>query len=129
MTLYHVTHTRLVRRIQRDGLLTLQTSNWSNGAGEPHYGGGAIHAFESRMDALRWAAKMDWLLHKESGSGRISIIAFEPPDVIQWDDDFNDTLSQMGRQGSWLKTFVPVPPAAIRSSEQFTQDLARQLVL
>jgi hypothetical protein len=126
MTRYHVTKTKLVRRIKTQGLRVLQPSNWVNGNGE-RYGGGAIHAFQSRFDALRWASRMDWEMHRETGSGKISILTIEG-DQNQWDTDFNDTLSQLGSHAQWVKTFTSVPAGCILASEPFTPAMAKQLV-
>jgi hypothetical protein len=125
MTTYHVTETCLVARIQRQGLRTLQPSNWTNAAGE-RLGGGAIHAFENETDAHRWAAKMDWDMHQQVGSGKISILTITSV-CIQWDPDFNDILTRAAYRGQWLKCFQPVPPECIVGAQKFEAEHAKAL--
>ena len=124
MRVFHVTETRLLNRIRVQGLRLLQPTNWVNGKGE-RLGGGALFAFEERADALRWAARMDWGMHCETGTGKISVLTLETD--VAWDTDFADTLSQMGSAGRWLKAFQPIPPAAIVATEAFTAAHGREL--
>lgn len=116
---YHVTHTSLVPLIRRLGLRLLQTSNWVNGKGT-RLGGGAIFAFEHYDDARRWAARMEWEHYRSTGAGKISILTLETGTAVDWDNDFTDTLSQMGCKGAWLKTFQTIPAVLIKAVESFT---------
>lgn len=125
LTLYHVTETRLLPRILKQGLRCLQPSNWVDGNGK-RLGGGAVHAFESLSDALRWAARMDWELHQETGSGKIVVLTLESEQT--WDTDFNDTLTQALYEGRWLKLYAPVPAHAIKHTRVLLPEDVRELV-
>jgi hypothetical protein len=111
-TLYHVTPTRNVPRILREGLRRFQPSRWRRAGNGERYGDGEIYAFTHPDDALRWAFKMDWALHTASNTGKISIIEFAAGER-PWQVDLNDPLSQAGRRGDWLKSEHPVEPAQI----------------
>ena len=111
-TFYHVTPTRNVPRILREGLRRFQPSRWRRAGNGERYGDGEIYAFAHPDDALRWAFKMDWALHTASSTGKISIIEFAAGER-PWQVDLNDPLSQAGRRGDWLKSEHPVEPAQI----------------
>jgi hypothetical protein len=104
---YHVTFTRNVPRIIKRGIMTFRTTNWVKADGTRH-GDGSIYAFENEHDAVRWAAKMDWDHHKETGSGKISIVTFTAE--YEWEEDTADPLSRAGQKGRWLKSRYPVWP-------------------
>jgi hypothetical protein len=125
MTLYHCTWTRLVPRIAKQGLRLLQTSNWIDGAGK-RQGGGAIFAFESYWDAVRWAARMEWDHKRSHGAGHVSILTINR--TGEWDTDHADPLSQAICEGAWLKAFHPVAAADVVSIQPLTQDMVRALV-
>jgi len=125
--LYHTTWTRLVPRIRRQGLRLCQPSNWESRDGkQKHYGGGAIFAFSDYEDAVRWAGKMEWDHIQKLGTGCISIVVFRRDG--QWDSDFADTLTRAMYQGEWLKTFAPIPAAAIVSADAVTTKQIRALI-
>jgi hypothetical protein len=124
--LWHVTFTRNVPRIRKRGILTYQTTNWVRPDGSRH-GDGSIHAFESEADALRWAGKMDWHHHKETGSGRISLVGFEAAAPF-WEEDLADPLTRAGSEGRWLKSRKCVSPERILGARAFDRGAARWLV-
>lgn|SRR5262245_24286698 len=107
--LFHVTFTRNVPAIRKHGIRTFRTTNWVRAGDRARYGSGEIYAFEHEHDAQRWAGKMDWDHHHETGSGKISIIAFRSI-PSQWETDVADPLSQLGSAGKWLKSKHPVGP-------------------
>ena len=112
--MFHVTKTSAVKRIQRLGILPMQTSNWIN-AGGARYGNGEIFACELRCDAIRWAAKMDWEFNQTMGSGKISIVEFhDAPDL--WEVDESDPISRAGNKGRWLKKHGSVPASQIKAA-------------
>lgn len=125
MTTYHVTWTSLLPKILKQGLRCMQTSNWVNRLGE-RYGGGAVYAFESRRDAIRWAGRMDWDHTRNLGSGKVVILTLE--DVDGWDTDLADALSQATCEGRWLKRFAKVPPSAITKIERLLPEMVRELI-
>ena len=125
MTTYHVTETKLVPFIRMQGLLLKQTSNWVDGEGLRH-GGGAIFSFECLVDAQRWAARMDWEMHRTYGSGKISILTINGD--VQWDIDHTDPISQLGRSGNWLKTFNHIPAHCIGECKVFSSTEVKQLL-
>ena len=126
MLLYHCTWTRLVPRIRRQGLRCLQTSNWTRSSNGERYGGGEVYAFESRWDAIRWAAKMDWDHFSATGTGKVSILTLD--DSGEWQTDFNDTLTRNTSEGNWLKAYRAIPASAITLVEPLTSDMVRALV-
>lgn len=125
--LYHATLTKTVAKIQRQGLRRFQTSNWIEAGSGARYGAGEIYAFTNKWDAIRWAAKMDWEFHKETGSGKVSVVTFDPTHN-EWLVDVNDPLSQANSEGPWVKTTGGVPAAAIHGAEPITVTHVRELV-
>jgi len=105
-----------VGRIRARGLLTFQPSHWAKASGE-RYGEGQVFAFENKLDAQRWALRMDWMLHQATGSGKISIIEFfaspTPPHRARWDVDKSDPISQAMSKGRWFKSYSGVRPSQI----------------
>jgi hypothetical protein len=92
-------------------------------------GGGAIYAFERREDALRWAGKMDWEFHQETGSGKVCILTLETAALSAgWDIDDNDPFGQLGSAGQWLKRFAMVPGFCIGTCEVFGAPQMREAV-
>lgn len=124
-TLYHVTKTSSVKSILKKGIQPLHTSNWVTGFGK-RYGEGEIFAFEHIADAMRWSSHMDWELHKDLGTGKISIVEFINDG--EWEADESDPISQLGRKGNWLKRFRPVPAANIVASKPFTKAMVKKVV-
>lgn len=123
--LYHVTLTSSVPSILKKGLIRFQPSNWTmNG---DRYGEGEIYCFDHESDAKRWAAKMDWDLNKEMGSGKISIVKIKRGSQ-PWETDMNDPLSQFSNKGTWLKSQQFVPAVQIISTAPFTHEMARSLM-
>ena len=127
ITLYHVTLTKNIPKIVKKGILTMQTTNWTTGAGK-RYGEGDIYAMTKEIDAFRWAGRMDWEFHKKMGSGQISVIEFEA-DPTKWTVDKNDPLSQAGNKGKWLQSKYPVKPEQIKKTTPVTIDQIRQVTL
>lgn len=125
MTVYHVTRTQYIPRIQELGLLLKQKPNWYARQGwRPD---GALYAFEVEVDAVRWAAKMDWELHQATGTGHISVLTLDT--AHEWDDDFRDPFGQAASVGRWLKTFTPVPATCITCVTALTPDMVQRVVL
>lgn len=124
--MFHVTHTKLVDKIKKKGLLMMQTSNWVRAGDRDRYGAGEIYAFEKEADAKRWAARMDWEFNRTMGSGKISIIKMKSSKG--WRVDDNDPLSQASAEGKWLKREGRVPAEEIVSHEPFTAEMGRALV-
>ena len=124
--LYHVTFAKNVPKIRRRGLLLMQPSLWVKASDRSRYGRGEIFAFESATDAVRWAAKMDWELNRNMGTGDVVVVAFDGGDR-RWAVDESDPLSQAGGEGRWLKSDAAVPPAAILRVHPVTLALVRQV--
>lgn len=120
---YHVTPTENVENIKQKGILHFQPSRWVDGEGN-RQGDGEIFSMDDFDDAVRWAAKMDWDLHQETGSGKISIVTFEPDDRA-WDVDDADPMSQAMNKGRWLKRMGAVKVEAIKDVTPVTTDLIR----
>jgi hypothetical protein len=124
--LYHVTHTELADKIKAEGLRTMQTSNWLQRGSKERYGEGQVFAFENRIDAIRWAARMDWEFNQATGSGSIAIVTFKPQG--EWLVDDADPMSQAMSLGDWFKSYAPQPPESIISVEPVTQDVVQELM-
>jgi hypothetical protein len=123
---YHATFSKNVLSIAKRGIVPFQPSNWAKGSGE-RYGDGGIFAFEKRLDAVRWAARMEWEFFQSSGSGKVSIVRlkYRPR---EWEVDYSDPISHLGAFGKWLKRPGRVPPQDIVGAEVVTQDDIRKLV-
>ena len=116
--LYHVTHTKHVPGIQKNGLLPMGAeSNWvQQGSGE-RYGMGEIYMFTNKEDANKWAGRMDWDFNQTLGSGEISIITFSGLADHKFEKDEADPMNQAGQQGEWIKTYSPIPSQYIVNVE------------
>lgn len=125
--LYHVTNTKSVSNIRAKGILPMQTSNWIKGQKGERYGGGYIYAMESPESAVRWAGKMDWEFNKAMGTGKISIVVFDPIDG-EWEEDTADPMSQVLHNGRWLKSLGSVKPQQIKKIIPVTIDMTRAVV-
>lgn len=117
--LYHVTHTKHIPRIQKHGLLPMQTSNWVKAGDKERYGKGEVYTFTHKADAHQWAGRMDWAHHQKLGSGNISIVTMRKPKGHKFSVDKNDPLSQAGQKGKWLKTKGAIAPHHIVSVEPY----------
>ena len=118
--IYHVTHTKHVAKIQKQGLRPMQTSNWVKGKKDgERYGGGEVYAFTHKADAQRWAGNMDWHHNQTLGSGKISIVTARRPKDRKFEVDENDPLSQSGSKGPWIKTHGSIEPHHIVSVEKY----------
>ena len=122
--LYHVTQTENVASIQAGGIKPFQTTNWVQAGTGERYGEGQIFAFESKQDAIRWAAKWDWAQNTATGTGRISIIEFESP--AEWEQDTADPLGQAGAEGQWLKRYRAVLPEELGPVTPVTNELIKE---
>ncbi len=127
-SVYHVTHTSLVPKIQKEGLRPMQTSNWVKQGNQSRYGKGEINAFESPHDALRWAAKMDWAFNKATGSGKVSILKLDRRDTPWQEDTESDPLGRSGAKGKWLKYQGGIPADRIKSVVQFKPEHVKYLM-
>lgn len=124
-SLYHVTLTKYVPSIKKKGLVPLiKGTNWVRRGGgayqEPY-----IFAFENENDALRWAARWDWSLTQDMGSGTVSVVKFKP--IPDWEIDDADPLSQAGANGRWLKIQRIVPAQNIESIMVFDKKNMKKL--
>lgn len=117
--LYHVTHTKHVGKIQKQGLRPMQTSNWVKAGNKERYGSGEVYTFTHKDDAHQWAGRMDWAHHQKLGSGNISIITVKKPKDHKFEVDTNDPLSQAGQKGKWLKTNTPIGAHHIVGVEKY----------
>jgi hypothetical protein len=123
--IYHVTHTARIPKIQRNGLLPMQKSNWVRAGNNERYGEGEIFAFTSKVDAIRWGARMDWEFNKNMGTGKISIITLRQEG--EWAIDDADPLSQATNKGQWIKHVGKVGPENIVEIEPLTSEKIRTL--
>jgi hypothetical protein len=124
VTLYHATHTRLVAKILKEGLRPFQTSNWIHAGSRKRYGRGEVYAFEELVDAVLWAAKLDWAVNQETGGGRTSVVEFVT-DPRRWQADDADPLHQVLCRGRWLRYLGGVAPQDIVSAHALTHDEVR----
>lgn len=124
--LFHVTHTKHVKKLKKEGIKPLQTSNWIQGDGGDRYGGGYIFVFERVEDALRWASKMDWDMNGDFGTGKVSIVKLKP-DGYDWEVDIADPISQAMSKGKWLKRMRMVEPKYVIKDTKFKSEMAKLL--
>jgi len=128
-TFYHVTKTVTVPRILEKGITGANPTNFQMAAGGQYGNIGEIFCMTSKKDAIRWAAKWEWQLFNEMGTGKISIVEFKD-DQTAWQTDESDPLSQAGNKGKWLKKKgARVSPEQIIGSEPVTIDLIRAATL
>lgn len=124
-TLYHVTRTATVAKIQAKGITGANPTNFVKAAGGEQYGNiGEIFAMTSKKDATRWAAKWEWELAKKMGSGIVSIVAFND-DSATWEVDDSDPLSQASNEGKWLKKKGWIKPDQIVGVEPLSIELVK----
>tara|TARA_Y100000310_G_scaffold309350_1_gene353342 strand:- start:11 stop:640 length:630 start_codon:yes stop_codon:yes gene_type:complete len=121
-SLYHVTLSKSIPSIKKQGIGMMRTSNWARGEGGDRYGEGEIYSFEKKQDALNWAAKWDWELNNTFGSGGVSVIKHRAGDV-PWEVDESDPLSQLMSKGKWFKRKHSVPKEDILDTEIFDANL------
>jgi hypothetical protein len=126
--LYHVTTTKNLDKIKKDGLKNFQTTNWVKSGSKERYGEGQIYAFSHLADAAKWAAKMDWEFHQEMGSGKIAILELKNSEGWQVDPAQDESIEAVGAKGDWLRRFKPVPPSEIVNVIILRQDNLRQLL-
>jgi len=107
---YHVTHSSYLPKLNNEGLKLMQTSNWvkADQAGEEsrYFEEPMLFAFESALDAFRWAFKQQWELKQPAAVLRIK------NDGKWFDDPSEDFMLQAG-QGKALARKSPVPPTDI----------------
>jgi len=127
-TLYHVTQTKNIPKIKAKGILMMQPTNWLQAGSKERYGSGDVFAFDHLADAVRWAAKWDWELFKNMGSGNISIVKFESP-MDPWKVDDADPLSQASNKGRWLKAATRVTPNQILDIIPVTNALIKEMLM
>lgn len=125
---YHVTPTKNARAIYKQGLRRFCPSHWVRAGDGERYGEGRIFAFTHTHDALRWAAHMDWELHRATGTGKISIVMFYAGLPELWAVDESDQLSQLGRHGQWMVSDYPVGSAQIIESIKVDTRALREIM-
>lgn len=127
--MFHVTTTENAQRILSTGIQPGKPGQWFHaGSGKKYVKGKEIFAFQRRIDAYRWAAKMEWdkFQSPNMGHGRISIVKFRSPDG--WKQDKADPLTQSGYQGPWLKRKEAVPASDVVGMKRLTPRMIKRLV-
>lgn len=104
--IYHVTYTKNVAKIQKQGIKPFHTSNWVKaGTGNRYNEEGGIFAFEHPEDAWKWAFKMQFM----DKSKPISIIKLKK--TGEWEKDpSEDLMLQLGK-GKSLRSIGATKPA------------------
>ncbi len=106
--LYHVTFSKNVPRITKEGLKQYETSNWVKGKGGKRYNEEAgIFAFEHPEDAFKWALKMEW----EFKTSDISIVRINVGDV--WEQDPSGDVALRFGKGKSLRSRRNIPVSNI----------------
>ena len=124
-SVWHVTLDKNWQKIQTEGLRPMQTSNFvKSGSGE-RYGSGEIYSFSNFDDAVRMAARLDWINNQTFGSGNIKIL--ELKDNKGWEIDDNDPLTQSSRKGDWLKKMAAIDRSKIARAIPFDDTLAKRM--
>lgn len=125
---YHAAHTSTVPSIKSKGLQPGKASNWIRRGNGRRYGAGEVNAFENKHDAERWAAKMDWEFNKGTGTGKVSIVRFDPGDQVWRVDKTSDPLTQLNYSGRWLKSSVKVPAKNIKEAYPLNSEHVKALI-
>jgi hypothetical protein len=127
-TLYHVTLSKHLPKINKQGLRRFQTSNWVQAGNKKRYGQGELYAFEHPHDATRWGARMDWEHHKKTGTGKISVVKIRHDPKHEWKTDEHDPMSQAGSRGRWLKSEKAIPKSHIIGHYPVTTEAIRDMI-
>jgi hypothetical protein len=69
---------------------------------------------------------LDWSLHKDLGTGKVSIVVFDT-DLADWEEDDADPFGRSGQAGRWLKSNTAVRPSQILRADPVTMDAIRNL--
>lgn len=122
---WHVTTSDNWKKIDKEGLRPMQTSNFVQAGSGKRYGNGEIYSFRNFDDAVRMAARMDWNKNNTFGSGQIQILAVA--DTKDWEVDTNDPLTQSSKKGDWLKKMAAISRDKIIKAIPFNGDLAERM--
>ena len=123
---YHATRKEKVAEIMRDGLRSMQTSNWVAQGDKTRMGEGEVHVFEDEGDAVRWGFKMDWEFYKGKMAGDIVILKIR--NTGGWEPDNKSPMEQAGAFGKWLKRYKAVPAEDIVNVETLTPEMVKATV-
>ena len=127
-SIYHVTLTKNVPKILKQGIKPFQTTNWVKAGSGERYGEGQIYSFSHPADAARWAAKTDWSFNKSMGSGKVSIIKAGRSEGWEKDPAQDESpLDSAGSKGDWLRRYKAVPPSEIIKVVPFTSDKVKAM--
>lgn len=125
--MFHVTTTVNAQRILSTGIQPGHEPQWLQAGNMKRYGKkGLVYAFQRRLDAYRWAGKMDWDKHGGMGTGGISIVKFRSPDG--WKRDKADPLTQSSYVGPWLKRKEGVSANDVVGMQRYTPRMVKRLV-
>lgn len=123
--LYHVTFSKKVPRITKEGLKQFETSNWIKGEGGKRYNEEAgIFAFEHPEDAMKWALRMEW----EFKTSDISIVRINLGDM--WEQDPSEDVALHYGKGRSLRSRRNIPASDIIDVfpiEQFGNPMSRKM--
>ena len=120
--LYHVTLTSNLDSIREHGILNMQPTNWVDTEGNQQGEVGYIYAFTELTDAIRWASKMDWDFHKEFGTKKISVIAFNRSDMWEQDEGMDFTY-----QGTAVRRGGSIGPGEIIGFAEIDRPMLQRL--
>ena len=110
---YHVTFTKHVPNIMKQGLKPLQTSNWKKADKEGRYNeDGGVFAFADPNDAFKWAFKQNWDFKKP-----VSIIKMKKTDT--WDIDPSEDIELQMGEGDALRSMKAVPASEMIEAFDF----------
>lgn len=109
---YHVTFSKNVAGIKKEGVKPLQTSNWVDGTGDRYNADAGIFSFAHPEDALRWAFKMNWEFKQP-----VSIVKLKRSKSWKLDPS-EDINLQMG-EGDALRSTPAVPASDFIESFEF----------
>lgn len=106
--LYHVTLSKNVARITKEGLKQFEPSNWAiAGTGERYNEEAGIFAFEHPEDAFKWALRMEW----EFKTPDISIVRINLGDM--WEQDPSEDVTLRYGKGKSLRSRRNIPASEI----------------
>lgn len=112
---YHATFTEYLPSINQKGLVPMSSpSNWVKAGSDDRYqkDSPGVYAFESALDAFRWAFHMQWE-HKQPAS----IVKLR--DTGSWTDDPSDDFQLKTGEGRALYSPKAIPASAVEGAVHF----------
>jgi hypothetical protein len=109
-TLYHVTHKANLFFIKKNGITNQKKPANTGAAGQDiRDDPNAIYAFNDKIEAYRWAFKMNWNMDP---SQEVVVIEFKSD--AKWEKDTHWQAQTAMKKGSWIRSRGSVSPKEIK---------------